>query len=515
MTAPSSDQELLQRLRQLEASDARLHTELAAAVEREASLARIAQRINEHPLDIDGTLLAIAEAARALTNGDAARVFLRDGEQLVAKLGAIAGEAVPARYAEASVQVDLSTSVLPMARCVRERRTIAMADAQELAKSIDDPMRREQLSANLAALGIRSQMATPLGRAEPIAGALVIVRNQVRPFDSTEMATLEAFAAQAAIAIETARAQRELAQRNREVTEALETQTVMAQVLEIIAASPSDLDAVLPQLAGAAARLCGADTVVVSHGAKGATARFWKTGVGNASAPASGRGRGVPGARAIATNAPVRVAGPIDTWEDDYPDTASMLRASGYSQAAFLAVPLRSDAGPVGTIVVGRYSAIPFTDRHVAILETFASQALIAIENARLFDELQATTEQLGRINVELAAASKHKSDFLANMSHELRTPLNAIIGYSELLQEEAEDIGEASFVADLGKIGSAARHQLRLINDILDLSKIEAGKMTLNMEAFDITGMLREVQARDSAAGREEGQRVRRRLPG
>jgi signal transduction histidine kinase len=391
MTAPSSDQELRQRLQQLEASDARLRTELAAAVEREAALARIAQRINEHPLDVDGTLRAIAEAARGLTDGDAARVFLRDGDQLVGHLGAIDGEAVPARYAEPITRVELS-SVMPPARCVRERRTIAVADVLELAGL--DPARREQATAYLAAVGVRSSMAAPLGRTEPIAGALAIVRSQVRAFDATEMATLEAFAAQAAIAVETARARRELAQRNREVTEELETQTVMAEVLEIIAASPSDLDAVLPQLAAAAARLCEADSVVVSHGAKGVPARAWKTGVGNVSVPSSGLGRGLPGVRAIATNAPVRFAGPVDAWASDYPDTASMLRTSGYAQAAFLAVPLRGDAGPLGTIVVGRYNAVPFTDRHVAILETFASQALIAIENARLFDELQDSLER-------------------------------------------------------------------------------------------------------------------------
>jgi signal transduction histidine kinase len=179
---------------------------------------------------------------------------------------------------------------------------------------------------------------------------------------------------------------------------------------------------------------------------------------------------------------------------DEFPATAATAAISG--SRAFLGAPLMKGDRVIGVLTFVRTIPEPFTPQQLALIETFADQAVIAIENARLFDELQATTEQLGEINVELATASKHKSDFMANMSHELRTPLNAIIGYSELLQEEAEDIGEASFVADLGKIGAAARHQLRLINDILDLSKIEAGRMTLNIEAFDIAGMVREVQA-------------------
>ena len=123
----------------------------------------------------------------------------------------------------------------------------------------------------------------------------------------------------------------------------------------------------------------------------------------------------------------------------------------------------------------------------MALLQTFAGQCALAIHNARLYQEL----ETQGRA---LEEASQHKSQFLANMSHELRTPLNAIIGYSEMLQEEAEDLQEETFLPDLQRINAAGKHLLGLINDILDLSKIEAGKMELALETVDVAGLVRDV---------------------
>ena len=115
----------------------------------------------------------------------------------------------------------------------------------------------------------------------------------------------------------------------------------------------------------------------------------------------------------------------------------------------------------------------------------------------------------------QLAEASQHKSQFLANMRHELRTPLNAIIGYSEMLQEEAEDLGEEAFLPDLQKVNAAGKHLLGLINDILDLSKIEAGRMDLFLETFEVGQLVARRRGDRPAAGREERQRAGRRLPG
>jgi len=173
--------------------------------------------------------------------------------------------------------------------------------------------------------------------------------------------------------------------------------------------------------------------------------------------------------------------------DSDYPEARrSVERLGNRSQVS---TPLLREDRPIGVLLVQRHDMRPFTEQEIRLLETFADQAVIAIENARLFQELQ-------KANSQLAEASQHKSQFLANMSHELRTPLNAIIGYSEMLQEEAEDLGEETFLPDLEKINAAGKHLLGLINDILDLSKIEAGRMDLFIESFEIGQLVRDVEA-------------------
>ena len=142
----------------------------------------------------------------------------------------------------------------------------------------------------------------------------------------------------------------------------------------------------------------------------------------------------------------------------------------------------------IGVFAVARDHVQPYDPRQIALIEMFASQAAIAIQNARLFEELQ-------EANAQLAEASQHKSRFLANMSHELRTPLNAIIGYSEMLQEEAEEVGDEAYIPDLQKVNAAGKHLLGLINDILDLSKIEAW-MDLYLETFEVGQLVRDVEA-------------------
>jgi signal transduction histidine kinase len=172
--------------------------------------------------------------------------------------------------------------------------------------------------------------------------------------------------------------------------------------------------------------------------------------------------------------------------EAAYPRTQIWARYLG--QRTTLAVPLVSHGTAIGAIALSHYDDVrPFTEQQIALMEAFADQAVIAIENARLFEQIREQSHALEE-------ASQHKSQFLANMSHELRTPLNAVIGYSEMLLEEFEDLDQAELVPDVERINAAGRHLLGLINDILDLSKIEAGRMELFREPVDLAGLVRNV---------------------
>jgi signal transduction histidine kinase len=149
---------------------------------------------------------------------------------------------------------------------------------------------------------------------------------------------------------------------------------------------------------------------------------------------------------------------------------------------ALLAVPIIREGRLLGGLVVNRNQPGDFPPETVDLLRTFATQSALAILNARLFQQLE--------------VANRHKSEFLASMSHELRTPLNAILGYSEMLQEEAQDVGQPGLVPDLARINAAGKHLLELINAVLDLSKIEAGKMEMYLERFAVPALVEEIAA-------------------
>jgi adenylate cyclase len=169
---------------------------------------------------------------------------------------------------------------------------------------------------------------------------------------------------------------------------------------------------------------------------------------------------------------------------------------------ARLLVPLVHSEQTVGALVVRRRVPGDFPKQTVALLQTFAAQSALAILNARLFHEIEEKGQQLER-------ASQHKSQFLANMSHELRTPLNAIIGVTEMLRDDARDFGRPDEVEPLDRVLHAARHLLALINDILDLSKIEAGKMELHLESFTVQPLIADVVSTIETLAAKNGNRV------
>jgi signal transduction histidine kinase len=280
--------------------------------------------------------------------------------------------------------------------------------------------------------------------------------------------------------------ERKVEERTAELRETLEQQTAIGEILRAISGSPTDVQPVFEALAERAARLCESAAVLV----------FLRDGDSLRQVAAHGHSVYRVPDRALAVDQGSVVGKAVmegrtihvhDTFREreSFPVTWDLIEQHGLSiKHTLLAVPMVKEGRSLGAIVVRRGEVRPFTDQQIALLGTFADQAVIAIENVRLFDEIQIKSR-------ELEVANKHKSEFLANMSHELRTPLNAIIGFSEVLGERMfGELNEkqAEYVKDIHESG---RHLLSLINDILDLSKIEAGRMELDISEFHLPAAL------------------------
>jgi len=273
----------------------------------------------------------------------------------------------------------------------------------------------------------------------------------------------------------------QLQTRNRDLTEALERQRATSEILRVISTFQTDVQPVFDAIAAKALDLCRATTGWVYrfdgeliHIAAAHSLRPEAVDVVRQSYPMPpSLGGGT--ARAVLSRTIVYIP---DIREDHEYRLEALAQAADY--LSVLAVPMLLDSKPIGVVVVTGAEAGAFSQRQIELLQTFADQAVIAVENARLFQEIEDKSRQL-------EAASRHKSEFLANMSHELRTPLNAIIGFSEVLtQRMFGDLNEKQ-EEYLRDIHASGQHLLSLINDILDLSKIEAGRMELEPTAFDL----------------------------
>src|SRR5262249_7742257 len=193
-------------------------------------------------------------------------------------------------------------------------------------------------------------------------------------------------------------------------------------------------------------------------------------------------GRGSVTGRVLLEGKPVHI---IDVLADPEYTLAEAQQKGGFR--TMLAVPLLREGTPIGVLHMLRKSVRPFTDKQIQLVETFADQAVIAIQNVRRFDEIQDK-------NCQLQMASENKSQFVSSMSHELRTPLNAIIGLTEMMVKNAARFGTEKAQEPLQRVNRAGTHLLGLINQVLDLSKIEAGKLELNPQTVQLAPLIKEV---------------------
>jgi signal transduction histidine kinase/DNA-binding response OmpR family regulator len=448
--------------------------ELSQALEQQTATAEVLKVISSSPGELHPVFDALLQNAVRICEAKFGNLWVREGD----KFRIVAVHGGPQEYRDLLFSEPL---VLPSPDSAMGRAagTGQVAQIEDIGTTPTHGMKMRKATIEIAKA--RTLIAVPMLKEKEVVGIIAIYRQEVRPFTEKQIALVESFGAQAVIAIENTRLLHELRQ-------SLQQQTATADVLKIISRSTFDLQTVFETLVESASRLCRAEQaailrmrdgqfhIIAAHGSDEFKHYMQAHPIAIDRSSVSGRAA-LEG----------RIVQVPDVLADPEYANLETQRVGGYRTV--LGVPLLREGAAVGAVLLTRSEVQPFTQQQIDLITTFADQAVIAIANVSLFDEIQDKSRQLEQ-------ASQHKSQFLANMSHELRTPLNAIIGYSEILQEDAVDLGQDNLVADLKKIESAGRHLLGLINDILDLSKIEAGKMDIYLEDVEIVPLLEEVRS-------------------
>jgi signal transduction histidine kinase len=452
--------------------NARLFNETREALERQTATSEILRVISTSPTDVQPVFDAIAQSATRLCEGARTLVCTFDGDLM--RLAAY-HNATPEALESARAQLFplRPRRDLPFARAILNRAVVHVHDVDLEPGPTPEFLRQAR---------VRSALCAPLLRDGHAIGVIAVSRSEPRPFSDAQIELLKTFADQAVIAIENVRLFKELGARTAELTESVGQLTALGEISRAVS-STLDVDTVLDTIVSRASQLAGADGCAIYEYDEPtqafhvrATHNFDRTLVETLQAMPLRKGEGVMG-RATEAQEPIQIAD-IAVPGAYQSHLRDVLIGAGFR--ALLSVPLLREGQIIGSLSLNRKAPGAFPSEVLEVLKTFATQSALAIQNARLFRELADKSRQL-------EAASRHKSEFLANMSHELRTPLNAVIGFSEVLLQRM--FGELNDKQDeyLKDIYSSGQHLLSLINDILDLSKIEAGRMELAPAPFHL----------------------------
>jgi signal transduction histidine kinase len=453
----------------------RLLNELRESLQQQTATTDILAVISSSHEHLTPVFETIVDRTTRICDATFACLGLFEGEAV--RFAAISGASADAEFfqPERLHQPNGCPYVVPLARA---KRTVQTPDLRAERGYL---VERDPFYVTAAEIGgARTALRVPLLKDSILLGHLWAFRQEVRLFSDKQIELVQSFAAQAVIAIENTRLLNELRQ-------SLQQQTATADVLKVISRSTFDLQTVLDTLVDSAARLCEADmaTIVRLHGST------YKHAASHGLTPDHheymrkfefGPGPGTIAGRAAVERKVVQVP---DVLNDPEYKLGGAVRKFGARTIA--GVPLLREGIPIGIIILIRGTVRPFNDRQLELAVTFADQAVIAIENVRLFDEIQDKSRQL-------AEASQHKSQFLANMSHELRTPLNAILGYTELILDSIYGDMPEKARAVLDRVQRNGRHLLGLINDVLDMSKIEAGQLVLGLADYSLKNVVETV---------------------
>jgi signal transduction histidine kinase/HAMP domain-containing protein len=445
--------------------------ELSEALEQQTATAEILRVISRSQTDVQPVFDVIARSAVKLCDGVFSAVFRFDGS--LVHLVAHHGQTPEGRR--------FLESQYPMPP--DPRRTSSRAILTRAVVHVPDLLQDPAYAApQLQDFGWRAMLAVPLMREGESVGSINVARHEPGPFSSAQITLVQTFADQAVIAIENARLLSELQARTAELTRSVEELRALGEVSRAVS-STLDVEAVLDTIVSRASQLAGADGCTIYEYDE-ASEQFHLRATHNLDAAFVEAIRAVPlrkdeglMGRATEIREPAQI--PDITQPASYQSRVrEALLQFGYR--ALLSVPLLREDQIIGSLSLSRKAPGAFPPEVIDVLKTFATQSALAIQNARLFREIEDKSRQL-------EVANRHKSEFLANMSHELRTPLNAIIGFSEVLVEQMFGKLNPKQLEYLEDIHSSGRHLLSLINDILDLSKVEAGRMELELSTFDL----------------------------